>query len=158
MKKIEFGFANEDEPRGQWEGIGIREGLLLTDATYYGAIAHNGDLVGKFVVIDALVDVYADASCTLFLNQEQSLTAKRAEMFLNDERVREKIANIEDVIRVCDGVRRANNFFKLIELDEKIIATSIRPDVFTEKSDAMKHCHNTFSDSQRMLNSNNRAR
>ena len=174
MKKIEFGFANEDEPRGSWQGIGIRDGLLLTDATYYGAIGHNGDnfivvkvendeyghypnLVGKFVVVDALVDVYADASCTLFLNQEPSLTARRIEMFLNNERVIGKITGVDDMIRVC-GVHRANNFFKLVELDEKIIATSIRPDVFDEKNNAMKCCHNTFSDAQRMLKSNNRVR
>jgi len=30
MKKIEFGYANEIDPKASWEGIGIRKGLLLT--------------------------------------------------------------------------------------------------------------------------------
>lgn len=171
MKEIKFGFANDDEPKALWEGIGIRDGLLLTEAIYYGAIGHNKDnfivfkvendeyghypnLVGKFVVIDALVDVYADGSCTLFLNQEQSITARRAEMFLNDERVRDKITSIDDVIRVCDGMHQANNFFKLVELSPKILATSIRTDVFADKVEALKNCTQNFSDAMRTTDSN----
>ena len=38
MKKIEFGFANEQNPRGSWEGIGIKPGLLLNEADYYGVV------------------------------------------------------------------------------------------------------------------------
>ena len=85
MKKIEFGFANDAEPKGSWQGIGIKDGLLLTDAVYYGAISFNGNnfivakvdndeynrfpsLLDKFIVRDAVVDVYADGSNTLFLN------------------------------------------------------------------------------------------
>ena len=49
MKKIEFGYANEMNPTGSWQGIGIKEGLLLTEADYYGAIKYedNSYIVAK---------------------------------------------------------------------------------------------------------------
>ena len=175
MKKIEFGFANEDEPKGSWQGIGIKEGLLLTDAVYYGAISFNGNnfivakvdndeynrfpsLLDKFIVRDAVVDVYADGSNTLFLNQEVSWDAESIQMYINNDKIRERINSIDDIIMFCDGVHLANKFFKLVELDNSIIATSITNDAFTAKNEAIKNCRYTLSDMQRMMDSNNRAR
>lgn len=176
MKKIEFGFANESEPKGSWQGIGIKDGLLLTDAVYYGAISFDGNnfivakvdkdeygrfphLVGKFIVRDALVDVYADGSSTLFLNQEVSHNAKNIETFLNNEMILEKINNIDDVISFCrGGVYYASKFFKLVELDDKIISTSITPEAFFTKNEAIKNCRYSLSDMQRSLNVDSRTR
>lgn len=175
MKKIQFGFSNDNEPKGSWQGIGIRDGLLLTDAVYYGAIGFDGNnfivakvdkdeygrfpnLVGKFIVRDALVDVYADGSNTLFLNQEVSHNAQSIEMFLNNERIIGKINDISDVINLCDGVHYASRLFKLVELDDEIISTSITNEAFTTKNEAIKHCRYTLSDMQRMVDTNNRTR
>ena len=75
MKKIEFGFANEQNPRGSWEGIGIKPGLLLNEADYYGVVNVNRDsyivakvtkddnnrypqLLDKFIVRQAIADIY----------------------------------------------------------------------------------------------------
>ena len=121
MKKIKFGFANDVEPKGSWQGIGIREGLLLPDAIYYGSFSYNGNnyivakvdkdeygrfpnLLNKFIVRDALVDVYADGSNTLFLNQEVSHNAQSIEMFLNNERI---IGKVNDIFRFVFYVKHA---------------------------------------------------
>ena len=175
MKKIEFGFANEENPRGSWQGIGIRDGLLLTDASYYGAISYRDNnfivakvdsdeygrfpsLVGKFIVRDALVDVYADGSNTLFLNQTVSRDAEDIQSILNDDRIRDRITDIDDIINFCNGIHQASRFFKLVELDDKIIATSITDEAFTAKNDAIKNCRYTISDMYRMVQTNNRTR
>ena len=34
-KMIRFGFSNDKNPSGSWEGIGIKQDMLLTDAEYY---------------------------------------------------------------------------------------------------------------------------
>lgn len=175
MKKIEFGFTNEAEAKGPWQGIGIRDGLLLADAVYYGAISFNGNnfivakvdkdeynrypsLLDKFIVRDAIVDVYANGSNTLFLNQEVSWDAESIQMYINNEKIRERINSIDDVIRFCDGVHQASRLFKLVELDNSIMATSITNEAFTAKNEAIKNCRHTMSDMQRMLDSNNKTR
>ena len=168
MKKIEFGFSNDAVPTGQWEGIGIAPGLILTDAEYYGSFSIDGynfivakptsdeygnypDMVGKFIVREALVDLYADGSSNVFLNQDvssgvegrfgelldraaQSGTIKSGEDFIID------VARI--AIPNAHGTSKA---FKLAEMDERIIATSITPEAFKAKKEALKNCHQSFS-------------
>ena len=94
MKKIEFGFSNDSNPTGSWEGLGIKEGLMINDADYYGAIHYEGynyiiskvvddeycrypEFVGKFIVRPALCDVYADGSVTMYLNSEENIVSKK---------------------------------------------------------------------------------
>lgn len=174
MKKIEFGFANDVDPKGSWQGLGIKEGLLLHEAIYYGSFSFNGNnfivakvekdeygrypnLLNKFIVREALVDVYADGSNTLFLNQEVSQTAQTFEETLNRERVKDRIKDINDIINLC-CVHHPSKLFKLVELEDTIIATSITETAFTNKNEAIKNCHHTLSDMQRMIDSNNRTR
>ena len=100
MKKIEFGYANEKEPKGSWEGIGIKQGMLLTEADLYGfvKVGNNSyvvakvtkdeynryqELLDKFLVRPALADLYPDGSGIIFLDQEQSLEAYQLEEYLN---------------------------------------------------------------------------
>ena len=174
MKKIEFGFANDVDPKGSWQGIGIRDGLLLTDAIYYGSFSFDGNnyivakvdkdeygrfpnLLNKFIVRDALVDVYADGSNTLFLNQEVSHAAQTFESKLNKESVIDRIKDINDIINLC-YVHQPSKLFKLVELDDRIISTSITNEAFTAKEDAIRHCRHTLSDIQRMIEPNSRKR
>lgn len=174
MKKIEFGFANDVDPKGSWQGIGIKEGLLLHDAIYYGSFSYRGNnyivakvdkdeygrfsnLLNKFIVRDALVDVYADGSNTLFLNQEVSQMAQTFEANLNRENVIDRIKDINDIIDLC-CVHQPSKLFKLVESDDRIVATSITDTAFTNKNEAIKNCRRSLSDMQIMLDSNNRTR
>lgn len=163
MKTIEFGFDNNMEPTGSWQGMGIKEGLLLVDAQYIGSVEVDEqhfviakvekdeynrfpDLAGKFIVRDALVDVYADGSTTLFLNQQQSAWAKQIENLINLPQVNAKIHNIEDVFNAVNGIHRSNNAFKIEEMKDKLIATSIVPEAYERKYEAINHCHRPISE------------
>lgn len=168
MKKIEFGYSNDIDPKGSHEGMGIKPTLLLTEADYYGAIEYEGNfyivakvvedkydkypnLLGKFIVRDALADMYPDGSGILFLNQDQSLFARKLESFLNHEYVKGRINNLDDILKNCNGIHKANNMFILLEMGETILSTSILSEAFEEKNEALKNCHKSFSELQRSL-------
>lgn len=168
MKKIEFGYSNDLEPSGSWEGIGIKQGVLLIDAAYYGAIEFNGDsfvvakvekdeygrypeLVDNFIVRNAIADMYADGSGSLLLDQEKSMEATKIENLLNEPAIKSQINGINDILAVSNGIHRANKFFTILETEEKVVSTSITHNAFEAKNSALKRCHRTFSDMQRTL-------
>lgn len=168
MKKIEFGYANDYKPGGSWQGLGIKEGLLLADAEYYGVVNYGRDsfivakviedkygrypqLLGNFIVRPAIADMYPDGSGILFLDQEQSSIGEQIEKYLNI--AKSHINSYEDILKSCDFVQRGNRFFDLITDSDRIVATSIRHDVFEEKNNALKNCHATFSNS--LISQNN---
>lgn len=163
MKKIEFGFSNDGNPTGSWEGIGIKEGLLLTDADYYGTIEYEGNnyivtkvvddqynrypqLLGKFIVRQALCDLYADGSANLMLNQEETPVTSLLENYLNSMQVKDNINSIEDILNYVNGVHQSPRSFRLIELDDIIKAVSIIPEVFEAKNTAINSCTMSVSE------------
>lgn len=165
MKKIEFGYANEKEPKGSWEGIGIKQGMLLTEADLYGfvKVGNNSyvvakvtkdeynryqELLDKFLVRPALADLYPDGSGIIFLDQEQSLEAYQLEEYLNSPQVKDRISSIEDVISLSNGVVPADKAFKLLTAQERVVTTSINHDAFERKNSALKKCHLSFSELQ----------
>ena len=171
MKKIEFGFSNDLNPTGSFQGIGIRPGLMLLEADYYGAISYEDenyvvakvtedaynrypDLLNNFIVRRALCDLYAYGSCVLYLDQNESETTKRLETILNDSRIKEYINSPEVLFKISNGINKAPNSFMLAELGEKVIATSILTQEFDKKNDAIKSCRNPISELQISLNNN----
>jgi len=168
MKKIEFGYSNDIEPNGSWEGKGLKQSLLLTEADYYGVVECDGNsyliskvtddkynnypyLVNKFIVRGAIIDMYADGSSILFLDGIQSIPAERIERFLNMKQIKDKICCIDDVFTYIQGLNRCNKFFKLLEMEDKILATTINHNIFESKNEAIKNCKQTFSDLQRSI-------
>ena len=173
MIKIEFGHANEINPKGAWEGIHISPDLPLLSADYYGAMQLGEDsyivakvvdddgnrypeLLNNFIVRRALADMYVDGSGWLFLDQEKSHECNQIERFLNSDRIKQRINNSEDVINLCSeiGAHRANNSFRALELDhekEPLISTSIRHEEFEKKKNALSHCRHSMSDMQRQI-------
>lgn len=140
MKKIEFGYANDYKPGGSWQGLGIKEGLLLADAEYYGVVNYGRDsfivakviedkygrypqLLGNFIVRPAIADMYSDGSGILFLDQEQSSIGEQIEKYLNI--AKSHINSYEDILKSCDFVQRGNRFFDLITDSDRIVATSL---------------------------------
>lgn len=171
MKKIEFGYANEMNPSGSWQGIGIKEGLLLPAAEYYGAVSYEDnsyiiakviedeykrypELLGKFIVRPAIADLYKDGSGNIFLNQEETLVTKQLESHLNNPQISEKINNFNDILNFTNGINRASNAFTFLTMDDKIISTSITNEEFERKNNAIKNCHDSFSVLSEKANSN----
>jgi len=163
MKKIEFGHANDATPTGSWQALGIQPDLMLCDAEFIGTIAHQDEryivarvdkdeynhypeLLGKFIVRDSVVDLFADGSTILYLNQQQSVSAQTIQKYLNMESIKGQITEVNDIPRYLNGVYVSpEKKDKLIEMDSKIIATSITPEAFAAKRNAIKNCHKPFS-------------
>lgn len=174
MKKIEFGFENSTNPKGTWEGIGIKPNLLLINAEYYGAIKYEKNsfivakviedqygryphLLNNFIVRPAIADLYVDGSGIIYLDQEQSLESEQIEKHLNSEQVKDKIKDSKDIFTYCNDVYPADMSFTFLTLGDTVITTSIQHDVFEEKNNALKSCRSSFSQLQQdyQLSQNN---
>lgn len=169
MKKIEFGFSNDYDSKGSWEGIGIKPGLLLTDAEYYGTVKYEDNsyivakvtedeygrfphLVGNFIVRPAIADMYVDGSGTVFLDQEENIVTRQLEECLNSSQVRDRIKDIDDVLNNCYGVHIADKSFRVLTMDsDTVLTTSITHEAFERKNTALKSCRKSFSDLQEQL-------
>lgn len=168
MKKIDFGFSNDFDPKGSWEGIGIKPGLLLTTADYYGAIKYENNsyivakvgkdesdsfpqLVDRFIVRPAIADLYVDGSGIIFLDQEESIISRQLESRLNEPQISERVFDINSVVNNCNGVHIADMSFMFLTLGDRIVATSITHEVFERKNSALKSCRGTFSQTQEKL-------
>ena len=171
MKQIEFGYSNDVDPKGSHEGMGIKPGLLLTEADYYGSVEFKGNyyivakvvsdeynrfpqLLDKFIVRQALCDLYADGSAILMLNQEETQLTRMLENHLNNPQIKDRITSIEDIMNLSNGLHRSSNAFILGELgyNGKIISTSITPEAFERKNSAINSCHHSISYMQQELN------
>lgn len=171
MKKIEFGYSNDANPTGSHEGIGIKPGLFLWVADYYGSVEFEGDyyvvakvvdgksnncpkLLDNFIVRQALCDLFADGSTILMLNQEESEITKMLENRLNNSQIKNEISTIEDIISLVPGLHRSSDAFILAELgyNGRIVSTSILPEAFERKNSAIKSCHRPISSLQEALN------
>lgn len=162
MKKIEFGFDNNLNPTGSWQGIGINPKVMLLDAEYIGSISIEGNnyIITKtvnqtrnyqenmFLVRNALVDLFPSGSGILYLSQNENEITNGLENLLNNPNVKDKIITVEDVLRVCSAANYSMPSFRIIESSPKIIATSILPEVFEEKNNAINNCHKTFTQIQ----------
>lgn len=172
MKQIEFGYSNDVDPKGSHEGMGIRPGLLLTDADYYGSIMFEGDyfivakvvedefnhypqLLDKFIVRQALCDLYPDGSTILMLNQEETELTRMLEQHLNDPQIKDRITSLQDIINSSSEIHRSSPAFILgeIECNGKVLSTSITPEAFERKNSAIKSCHHSISYMQQELES-----
>ena len=170
MKKIEFGYSNDLNPTGSHEGMGIKPGLLLCDADYYGAIEFDGNyyivakviedeyqrfpqLLNNFIVRKALCDLYPDGSCTLMLDQNEDNITHQLENYLNDEEIKQHIETPDDLFKVFNSnIHRAPVSFMLAELNrDTILSTSITSEAFEIKNEAIKNCHDSFSSLQIQL-------
>ena len=167
MKKIDFGYSNDLNPTGSHEGMGIKPGLLLCDADYYGAIEFDGNyyivakvvedeyqyfpqLLDNFIVRKALCDLYPDGSCSLMLDQNEDTITQQLEKYLNSEEIKQFINTPDDIFKVCNSnVHRAPVSFMLAELNtDRVLSTSITSEAFEIKNEAIKHCHDSFSSLQ----------
>lgn len=169
MEKIKFYFSNEYNPTGGTDGWGLTETSPIAEADYYGAIKYNGNsyivakitedeynrypaLLGKFIVRDAIADMYPDGSGTIYLDQVESLVSKQLEERLNSPEIIDYIHNINDVVNSCSGVGIADMSFQHLRYSG--YSVSIMHDVFQRKNETLKNCKGTFSQLQEQLESN----
>ena len=170
MKKIDFGWSNDLNPNGSLEGVGLKKGFFLSEADYYGSFEFENnfyvvakvaedygrypELLNKFIVRQALCDVYPDGSSILYLNQGETQTTQKLEDRLNNPQINDNIANIEDVMSEIKAYPSSYLFMlKEMTSGDMIVSASILPEVFERKNSAIKSCHSTFSEMQQQLDS-----
>ncbi len=177
MGKIEFGYDNGMTPTGAWEGLGLKPGSNLYDASYYGAVRvgeeqfivtkitedkynRYPELLDNFMVIPAIADMYKDGSGNIYLNQEQSLNAKQIEETLNKLKEEANLNNIDDITNYLEGLSPADRTFDMLigekSDQEKYTATAVLPEVFENMQTAFENCNLSFSElSRKMMELNN---
>jgi len=155
MDKIKFGFANEMNPPGSWQGIGIKDGLLLLDADYYGEISYLDEdyivakvvedeydrfpeLLNKFIVRPAVRRTYKDGSGILLLNQEENDQSRDLEALLNSEGVKEKITSNEDIKALSSEIKDASFDTNDLIYNNELISTSIVQEAFDKEIEKNK--------------------
>lgn len=167
MKKISFGYNNLGIDSLYWEKPIIKEDVFLTEADYYGSIEFDGNyyivakvtslkinncpqLLGNFIVRQALCDVYANGDSVILLNQDETIVTKQLENHLNSSQIKQNISTIDDVINLTNGAKRSSMAFRAAEYfnSEMLFALSKLPEVFEMKNSAINSCKRPISEMQ----------
>ncbi len=155
MLKIRFGFADSMNNFQGQEGIGIKDGVLLTYADYYGIINYSGsdylvakaiedesnncpELVGNFIVRPATLHQYNDGSEELVLNQEENNESKMLEKRLNNPVTKEMITSKEDILGIDSSIEEGSFGAEYLALGNEISATSITDEAFKREVEEIK--------------------
>ena len=153
MLKIRFGFADSMNNFQGQEGIGIKDGVLLTYADYYGIINHSGsdylvakaiedesnncpELVGNFIIRPATLHQYNDGSEELVLNQEENDQCKLLEEIFNNSK--ENITSKTDIIELYSTIEDGSFSVDSLALGNEISATSSSDEAFKREVEEMK--------------------
>lgn len=155
MIKIRFGFADRMNNFQGQEGIGIKEGVLLTYADYFGIINYSGsdylvakvvedesnncpELVGNFIVRPATLHQYKDGSEELVLNQEENNESIMLEKRLNNPVTKEMITSKEDILEIDPSIEEGSFGADYLALGNEISATSITDEAFKKEVEEQK--------------------
>ena len=155
MLKIRFGFADSMNNFQGQEGIGIKDGVLLTYADYYGIINYSGsdylvakaiedesnncpELVGNFIVRPATLHQHNDGSEELVLNQEEDNQSKALEEILNNPITKKIITSKDDIIGIDSSIEEGSFSADYLALGNEISATSISDEAFKREVEEMK--------------------
>jgi hypothetical protein len=178
MKKVDFGFANESNPNGTFEGIGLAgEARGPVSAEFIDVVRLNNcdylitritetfknseNEIGKIDVRRAFADLFPDGSAIMYLDQNHSADCFKLEELLNTENAKILLDKGISVKEICGGYNAPLSFLGAIN-GNLIMATAIRHDVFEEKRALVSRCHHSFSEMRREIESmqieNNRER
>lgn len=174
MKKVEFGYANESNPRGSFEGIGLAEGAKgAVAAEFVDVMRMNGSNylitritevfksseqdVGKIDVRRALVDLFSDGSSLMFLDQLHSSDCIKLEELLNSDKAKNLMDRGVSVKEICGGANAPASFVVATHAD-LVLATAIRHEIFEEKMALLSRCRGSFTDMRMELESLQKAK
>ena len=142
MKKIEFGFNNDDYLNGQWGGRELYDGEYLDMFSYEGMdflvtkiIDANRVLGGNIDVRELAQDYYPDGTCIMYANKQKNATCQKLQELLNQVKIKEKINNDKLLIDILKEEGIPAGISNLLDITAKPsiyspVITSIRNDVF----------------------------
>jgi hypothetical protein len=171
MKQVHFGFSNDLNPTGSFEGIGLgmTEGsknvgpvngeflefmninnedyLVSKAALVFGNDARFKD---KYIVRRAIADLYSDGSGLVFLDQYFSPECQRLEEMLNVQRYKELLERGRLPHEICGGYKSSAAFDCLVKKDLEdvaFLATAIPHETFERKKTGLMMASNySFSE------------
>ena len=167
MKKIHFGYSNDNNPTGSFEGMGASRNKDIIDSEFIDFMELNGrfyliskisstfrgqeDKIGKIDVREVIADLYPDGSGIIFANQEKTDICTSLENSLNNAiGLLEKGFNVK---QICTGHNAPDSFSSLLHENSELplLITGIKSNIFEEKRMLISLCRNSFSSMQKEL-------
>lgn len=151
MKKIEFGFNDDDRLNGLWSGIEFYNGEYLDMFNYEGmdflvteVVDSTRGLNGNIDVREIAQDYYADGSYITYANKVKNTTCKKFEELLNSRKMKERINDGKSPMRLLGDeglIVYRSHLLDVAPKSENIstVLTSVRPDVFAKLKESKKY-------------------
>ena len=149
MKKIEFGFNNDDELNATWSGIEFYNGEYLDtvrlndmDFLITRIVDSNNGLNGNIDVREVAQDYYLDGSYLTYANREKSSLCRKLEGFLNNNKVKGKLKSGSTLalLRDADFPAFTSRLLKIYSDSDEFaeVITSIKPELFKKLKDSKR--------------------
>ena len=169
MKMIDFGREEKENPKGAFDEIGTKDGILngffIDFAGVGGSIYVVSKVinvfqdsrlkVGEYYVKEAIVDLYANGSGVLFINSGNNEMCLLLEERLNKPEVKSMIENGRGLSLIL-GSYMAPKAFDAVTEGRDIMATEISEEVFNRKKELINSCHESISEMQERLLENHK--
>lgn len=167
MKTVDFGREESNNPKGSFEKIGTDEGIISGQLTDFINIEGNIYLiskinntlqnskyqVGDYYVKEAITDLYADGSTTLFLNNGNEEMCRAIQGRLNSGEIKRLINDGMPLSNIFKSqiVPKSFMFLTIFESEIPLIATEINQDIFESKKALINNCHQSISSLQETI-------
>lgn len=149
MKKIEFGFNNDDNLNATWSNIEQYNGEYLDtircndmDFLVTRIVDSREGLDGGIDVREVAQDYYSDGTYITYSNNKKSDLCKKLENFLNNKKVRDKLASDRalTLLRAADFPVFTSRLLKIEGNSEEFaeVITGIKPEVFKKLKDSKR--------------------
>lgn len=151
MIKVTFGYNNDMNLNGSFEGIEKYNGKYITVINYQGIDMLITEVIDSYIGNNGDIDVreiaqnfYADGSYVNYSNQAKSEICKKLEDYLNSKKIKEEIKQGEPIIEILkkEGLVISDSRPHSIINENKIIpncVVSIRPELFEELKTVVKN-------------------
>ena len=160
MKKIEFGFNDDNRLNSQWSGVEFYNGEYLDVVRYDDIdllitkiIDSPHGLNGKIDVREIAQDYYADGSYVTYANKEKNAICRRLEDLLNSKKIREQLAEDSEPHRTPYTILRneglpvyISNLNAVTSKSETVpyIVTSVKPEMFEKLKESKRYNHKSM--------------
>lgn len=167
MKIIDFGREESNNPKGGFDKIGTDDGIIsgqlikfinIDGSTYLISrinelFKDNSYQIGDYYVKEAIADLYADGSVTLFLNNGNREMCRAIQGRLNTGEIKRQINDgtpIENIFK-SQIIPNTFMFLTLYESQVPLTATEINEDIFENKKALINSCHQSISNMQETI-------
>lgn len=167
MKKIDFGREESENPTGCFEKIGTDDGVVQGELTEFINIEGNTYLISKidttfkdsqyqagdYYVKEAITDLYADGSLTLFLNRGNEEMCRAIQGRINSAEMKRLINDGMPISEIFRSGLAPKSFIYLTLIDTQvpITTTEINEDIFENKKELIKNSHQSISNMRKTI-------